>query len=70
MKIYTLAKESNECYGHGDYGTEEVIRKAGCYGTGEFHPCFRSQRAAIQYLKHLKQHVSMFLHVVSLELKG
>lgn len=32
--IYGLAEERRECYGHGDYGSEQTIRRLGPYGSG------------------------------------
>ena len=50
MKIYTIAQETHEVYGHGSCGTELRICKAGAYGTGEFPPCFDSYKQAAVWL--------------------
>lgn len=47
MKIYTIATESRECYGHGDFGTELRIVRQGGYGSGDFPPCFTHQHEAL-----------------------
>lgn len=67
MKIYAIATESSECYGHGDYGTERKISREGAYGGGNYPPCFRTREEAEAYIaamewKHGK-------HVVELELR-
>lgn len=49
MTIYGFAEESHECYGHGDYGTEDVIRRAGPYGSGDFRPFFTDRKTAEAY---------------------
>lgn len=54
MKIYTIANETDECYGHGDYGRELRICCQGGYGTGGFPPAFRTQKAAQKYLDGIK----------------
>jgi hypothetical protein len=54
MKIYTIAEETHECYGHGDYGTELRICKQGGYGTGNFPPLFKTKEKAQEYIKNLK----------------
>ena len=49
MKLFTIAKETSECYGHGDFGTEQRICKTGDYGSGDFPPLFSNpeKRAAL-----------------------
>lgn len=54
MEIYTIADETNECYGHGDFGSELRICHQGGYGTGEFPPVFKSRKAAEKYLNGIK----------------
>lgn len=51
MTIYTIAIETHECYGHGDYGTERRIVKTGGYGSGGFPPAFTTRAAAERWLK-------------------
>jgi len=52
MKVYTIAVESNECYGHGDYGSELRIIRMGIYGSGNFPPLFTTRAAAEEWLKN------------------
>lgn len=54
MKIYTIANETRECYGHGDYGSELKICRHGPYGTGGFPPAFTTREAAEVYLNGLE----------------
>ena len=54
MKIYAIANETHECYGHGDYGTELRICRQGSYGVDGFPPTFKTQEAAQKYINGLK----------------
>lgn len=49
MKIYAIANTTNECYGHGDYGSVTNIRRQGSYNSGDFPPAFTSREAADKY---------------------
>jgi len=51
MKVYTIAVESNECYGHGDCRVELRIVRTGNYGPGSFPPLFTTRAAAEEWLK-------------------
>lgn len=64
MKIYALAKVSNECYGHGDFGNENRICRMGAYGMGEFPPVFTSKEDAERVVKEDPQ----FAELVVVEL--
>lgn len=50
LPVYTIATETHQCYGHGDYAKEQRIVKEGSYGSGGFPPCFESRRDAEKYL--------------------
>lgn len=50
MKLFTIAKETSECYGHGSYGTEQRICKTGPYGTGDFPPLFSTPEKAQEWI--------------------
>jgi hypothetical protein len=52
-KLYTIATETHECYGHGDFGTEQRIIREGSYACGEFPPCFELKADAQAYLDAL-----------------
>lgn len=66
MKIYTIAKESNHCYGHGDFANRQEITRTGPYDTGDFPPCFVSLSNAQIYLNNLPYHSGKV--IVELEL--
>lgn len=66
MKVYTIAKITNEVYGHGDAGKETRIVRMGPYGSGKFPPTFASETAAEDYRDELK--VPFETVVVELEL--
>ncbi len=52
MKVYTIAIESNECYGHGDYEVElRIVRMSQNYGSSNFPPLFTTCIAAEEWLK-------------------
>lgn len=53
MKIYTTATETRECYGMGDYGTEQRITRVGDYGSGGFPPVFKTREQAQAYIDGL-----------------
>ena len=67
MKIFTIATKTRECYGHGDYGEELRICKAGAYGSGGFPPAFATVSEATEYLNSLEWNHDK--SVVSLELR-
>jgi len=67
MEVYTIAKTSSECYGHGSYGDELQIHKEGAYGQGSFPPAFKTKEAAEAYLKSLPYSSDMV--IVSLEVR-
>lgn len=46
MKIYTIGREENKCYGHGDYNRETSIVPLGFYGSGGMPPCFTDRNKA------------------------
>jgi hypothetical protein len=50
MTIYTIADETHETYGHGDFGTEQRILRQGSYGCGEFPPAFTTRRSAQEWI--------------------
>lgn len=64
--VYTIAVETSECYGHGDYGTELRIVRTGAYGTGDFPPAFTDKAKAESYLR--QKHPFGGAKVVPLEL--
>jgi len=70
MKVYTIAVESNECYGHGDCGVELRIVRMGSYGSGNFPPLFTTRVAAEEWLKRdSNQFYSMLtMRIVELDL--
>lgn len=68
MKIYTIATETHECYGHGDYGNELRICKAGAYGSGKFPPVFKTREQAANYLDTIELNAEM--EIVELELQN
>jgi len=47
MKIFTIATQTHETYGHGDSGKEWHIIKDGAY----FPPCFLTREKADHYDK-------------------
>lgn len=53
--VYGLAVTESQTYGHGDYGSEEIIKREGSYGTGEFPPLFQSMDSARQWLGNRKE---------------
>ncbi len=66
MKIYTIADETHETYGHGDFGKEQRICRQGSYGSGDFPPAFKTREAAQAHIdkmewKHGKAVVEMEL---------
>ena len=71
MKIYAIATETHETYGHGDYGTElHICQEDAYHREGYFPPVFKTEKEAKEYLdekdvlfKHRKQ-------IVELELRG
>ena len=67
MKVYTIAVESNECYGHGDCGVELRIVRMGSYGSGNFPPLFTTRVAAEEWLKKTSN-LFYSTHIVELEL--
>lgn len=66
MKIYTIATETHQTYGHGDFGTERRIVREGSYGAGEFPPAFTRRESAEAYLRKGDQYPKRV--VVELEL--
>lgn len=70
MKIYTVATETSQCYGHGDYGTEQHIVRTGPYGSGEFPPAFKTRKAAEKWLKANKREFFSKAAIVELEISG
>ena len=54
MKLFTIAKETSECYGHGDFGTEQRICKTGDYGSGDFPPLFSNPEKAQEWIDKQK----------------
>jgi hypothetical protein len=67
MKIFTVAQECRECYGHGDYGTELRICREGFYGSGNFPPAFHTSKAAEDYIAMHQSKFSVPLKVVEME---
>jgi hypothetical protein len=70
MKIYTIATETHECYGHGDFGTEQRIVRTGSYGSGGFPPAFTTREAATEWLKANGKTFYLKTAIVELELLG
>lgn len=52
--MFTIAIETHECYGHGDYGTEQRICRVGEYGQGDFPPLFHTYDEAEEYRRGLE----------------
>jgi hypothetical protein len=50
LAIFTIGSKTDECYGHGNYGTETRICREGAWGTGQFPPCFCSRTDAERYI--------------------
>jgi len=51
MKGYIIATTTDECYGHGDFGTELSMRQEGIYDeTRHFPPVFLKRESADKYL--------------------
>jgi hypothetical protein len=51
MKIYAIASEITECYGHGSFGDELAIRQEDAYaGNAHFSPLFYTEEQAQEYL--------------------
>lgn len=69
MKIYTIATEVRECYGHGSYGDEQRICREGAYGSGSFPPAFMSKSDAEGYLKSLEWNGGKVIVEVELKLE-
>lgn len=68
MKIYAIATETEECYGHGDYGKElHICQEDAYHREGHFLPVFKTEKAAKEVFDNL-----LFNHrkqVVELELR-
>lgn len=55
MKGYIIATETDECYGHGDYGKELAMKQENAYYTkGVFPPIFLKKESAEKYLNSLE----------------
>lgn len=59
MKVYGLAIETHECYGHGDYGTEQRICRLGPYGLGTFPPVFEKREQAEEFARKMASKVTL-----------
>lgn len=68
MKIYGIAVETHECYGHGDFGNELRIVKLGPYGAGPFPPLFAERQYAEEFIRKATPKSFQKLQVVELEL--
>lgn len=66
-KLFGLAQDTHQVYGHGDTGTELRICRMGPYGTGEFPPVFTSRKNAEDWILHCAPEYSQF-HIVEIEL--
>lgn len=55
MKIYAIATQTDECYGHGDYGKEWVIGQLCAYHQeGIWNPVFTKEEDAQKFLDEIK----------------
>jgi hypothetical protein len=68
MKLYTVAKKKNVCFGHGGYYDEKQIVPMGSYGEGEFPPLFKTTEEAEQFIQTMNYKTDKI--VVSLNLAG
>ena len=53
---YTIANVERQCYGYGDFGSEEVIKRAGPWGSGDFPPLFKSRTDVEAWLRGATEH--------------
>ena len=67
MTLFAIASETHECYGHGDYGTEERIIRLGAYGLEGFPPVFTTKNRAQEWIDSQKMYSGLV--VVKLELQ-
>jgi hypothetical protein len=66
-KIFALANKVSQCYGHGDYGEELMIRNQGFYGIDGFPPTFATRELAEEFLS-IRVHDN--LQIVEIELRS
>lgn len=59
MKVYGLAIETHECYGHGDYGTEQRICRMDAYGMGPYPPVFEKREQAEEFARKMANVVTL-----------
>jgi hypothetical protein len=54
--VWVIAQEQSETYGHGDFGISWKLPTIDAYDTGDFHPGFLSEHAAMTYIASLPPH--------------
>ncbi len=70
MKIYAIADKTHECYGHGDYGTEERIVRQDPWGKNQYYPCFIIKEEAQKFLDKIGYPQNGNNSIVELDLFG
>lgn len=70
-KVYAIATETHETYGHGDSGTEYKIEQADAYHKeGWWRPVFTTRKGAETYLEDSEISFKHRMKVVSLCVLG
>lgn len=50
-EVWIIASRQHETYGHGSFGESWKLPTTGPYDSGEPHPAFPSEAAALAYIK-------------------
>lgn len=51
QEVWIIASGQQETYGHGSFGESWKLPTTGAYDSGEPHPAFPSEAAALAYIK-------------------